>query len=88
MEIKEIKYVYENTPFGWMWQLDLDGYRPFYPCGDLKGLKKFVKDDLGVLLNQMTSDANYGLAYHACGYNGQAQQTYIDEWGKLGVCVF
>lgn len=78
MEIKEIKYVYENIPVGWMWQIDLDGYRPFYPCGTLKGLKKFVKHDLGILLDQMTSDANYGLAYHACGYNGQAQQTYID----------
>lgn len=88
MKIKEIKYVYENTPFGWAWQLDIDGYRPLYPCGELKGLMQFVRQDLDILLDKMNSNDNRGLAFHACGYNGQAQQSYIDEWEKLGVCVF
>lgn len=84
----EIKYVYNRTPFGWAWQLEIDGYRPFYPCGSIKGLMKFVKEDLGVLLDKISSDDNYGLAFHACGYNGQSQQDYIESWADLGVTVF
>ena len=84
----EIKYVYNNTPFGWAWQLEIDGYRPFYPCGSIKGLTKFVKEDLGVLLEKINSDDNFGLAFHACGYDGQAQQDYIESWADLGVTVF
>ena len=34
----KIKYVYSNTPLGWVWQLEIDGHRPFYPCGNIKGL--------------------------------------------------
>lgn len=84
----EIKYFYNRTPFGWAWQLEIDGYRPFYPCGTLKGLKKFVKEDLDVLLDKISSDDNYGLAFHACGSDGQAQQDYIESWAELGVTVF
>ena len=84
----EIKYVYNRTPFGWAWQLEIDGYRPFYPCGSIKGLTKFVKEDLGDLLDKISSDDNYGLAFHACGYDGQAQQDYIESWAELGVTVF
>ena len=84
----EIKYVYNRTPFGWAWQLEIDEYRPFYPCGSIKGLTKFVKEDLGVLLEKINSDDNFGLAFHACGYDGQAQQDYIESWADLGVTVF
>lgn len=84
----EIKYVYNRTPFGWAWQLDIDGYRPFYPCGSIKGLMEFVKEDLDVLLDKINSDDNFGLAFHACGYDGQAQQDYIESWAELGVTVF
>ena len=84
----EIKYIYNKTPLGWVWQLVIDGYEFFYPCGDLKALKKFVKSELEVLLDKKESDSNYGLAFHACGYNGQAQQEYIDYWEKQGVSVF
>lgn len=86
--MKEIKYVYSRTPFGWMWQLEIDGHRPFYPCGSIKGLVKFVKNDLNILLDKLDSNDNYGLAFHACGYNAQAQQDYIDGWAEEGVTVF
>ena len=86
--MENIKYVYDKTPFGWAWQLDIDGYRPLYPCGDIKGLMKFVKEDLNILLDKINSDDNYGLAFHACGYNGQAQRDYIESWAELGVSVF
>lgn len=84
----KIKYFYNRTPFGWAWQLEIDGYRPFYPCGTLKGLKKFVEEDLDVLLDKISSDDNYGLAFHACGYDRKAQQDYIEYWEDLGVTVF
>lgn len=84
----EIKYVYNRTPFGWAWQLEIDGYRPFHPFGSIKGLMKFVKEDLDVLLEKINSDDNFGLAFHACGYDGQAQQDYIESWADLGVTVF
>ena len=49
---------------------------------------KFVKNDLNILLDKLDSDDNYGLAFHACGYNAQAQQDYIDGWAEEGVTVF
>ena len=57
--MKEIKYVYSRTPFGWMWQLEIDGHRPFYPCGSIKGLMKFVKNDLNILLDKLDSGSQF-----------------------------
>ena len=84
----EIKYIYNKTSLGWVWQLEIDGYMFFYPYGDLKTLKKFVKSELDVLLDKKESDSNHGLAFHAYGYNGQAQQEYISYWEKQGLSIF
>ena len=84
----EIKYVYEKTQLGWGWQVALDGQKLFYPFGELKGLKRFVKENLDILFQKLESEENYGLAFYACGYNGQAQQEYIDYWEKQGLTVF
>ena len=84
----EIKYIYSKTPLGWVWQVEIDGQKLFYPCGDIKGMKKFVKSNLDLLVKKLNSTDNYGLAFLACGYNGQAQQEYIDYWEKQGVSVF
>lgn len=84
----EIKYIYNKTSLGWVWQLVIDGYEFFYPCGDLKALKKFVKSELEVLLDKKESDSNYGLAFLACGYDGQSQNDFINYWENQGVSVF
>lgn len=84
----EIKYVYEKTQLGWGWQVALNGQKLFYPFGELKGVKRFVKGNLDILIQKLDSEENYGLAFHACGYNGQSQQEYIDYWEKQGVTVF
>lgn len=84
----EIKYVYEKTQLGWGWQVALDGQKLFYPFGELKGLKRFVKENLDILIQKLESEENYGLAFYACGYNGQEQQEYIDYWEKQGLTVF
>lgn len=46
----EIKYVYEKTQLGWGWQVALDGQKLFYPFGELKGVKRFVKENLDILI--------------------------------------
>ncbi len=84
----EIKYVYEKTQLGWGWQVSLDGQKLFYPFGELKGVKRFVKENLDILIQKLESEENYGLAFYACGYNGQSQQDYIDYWEKQGLTVF
>lgn len=54
----------------------------------LDGLKKFVKSNLDLLVDKLNSTDNYGLAFLACGYNGQAQNDFIDYWEKQGVSIF
>ena len=72
------KYVYENfTGTGFMWHpVTEEGDVLFYPCGDLI---EYQQEDEG---------NNYGLAFYACGYNGQAQQDFIESWAEEGVSVF
>ena len=84
----EIKYVYEKTQLGLGWQVALDGQKLFYPFGELKGLKRFVKENLDILIQKLESEENHGLAFYACGYNGQAQQEFISYWEKQGLSVF
>ena len=84
----EIKYIYNKTPLGWVWQVEIDGQKLFYPCGELKGLKKFVKSNLELLVDKLNSTDNHGLAFYTSGYNYQAQQEFISYWEKQGLTVF
>ncbi len=84
----EIKYVYEKTQLGWGWQVVLDGQKLFYPFGELKGVKRFVKENLDILIQKLESEENYGLAFYACGYDGQSQSAWIEGWKEQGVSVF
>lgn len=89
--MKITKYTYENIAgTGFMWHPVTDeGEVLFYPCGNLKGVKAFV-EACGDLLEYQEEDEenNYGLAFYACGYNGQAQQEFISSWEEEGVAVF
>jgi gp17 len=84
------KYVYEDlTGFGFNWHpVTDDGEILVYPCGDLKGVKEFVAEYKDLLEIQHNSDDNYGLAFYECGYNGQAQQEFIESWAEIGVAIF
>ncbi|MQQ32636.1 hypothetical protein [Streptococcus mitis] len=84
----EIKYIYNKTPLGWVWQVEIDGQKLFYPFGELKGVKRFVKENLDILIQKLKSEENYGLAFYACGYNGQSQNDFINYWKNQGVSVF
>lgn len=84
------KYVYEDlTGFGFNWHpVTDDDEILLYPCGDLKGVKEFVAEYKDLLEIQHNSDDNYGLAFYECGYNGQAQQEFIESWAEIGVAIF
>ena len=71
-----------------MWQVEIDGQKLFYPCGELKSLKKFVKSNLDLLVDKLNSTDNHGLAFYTSGYNYQAQQEFISYWEKQGLTVF
>lgn len=85
------KYIYDDlTGFGHNWHLVTDeGEILVYPCGELKGVKEFIAE-CGDLLDEQRDDMrnNYGLAFYACGYNGQAQQEFVESWAEVGVAVF
>lgn len=85
----DIKYTYNNTPFGWGWPVTVGGHSLFYLFSkDLKALKLFVKSNLDVISDYISSDDNYGLSFYDCGYNGESQQAFVDSWSELGVVVF
>ena len=84
-------YRYEDlTGFGHNWHpVTEDGEVLVYPCGELKGVMEFITE-CGDLLDEQREDMdnNYGLAFYACGYNGQAQQEFVESWAEVGVAVF
>lgn len=84
------KYVYENLAgTGFMWHPVTDeGDVLFYPCGELKGVKAFVEACGDIIADKLADENNYGLAFYACGYNGKAQQDFIESWAEQGVSVF
>lgn len=89
----EVKYVTKNTVLGEGWGVvitDKNGeeFSPFYPFGSFEGVREFTRSNLDLLLDKMSSDDNYGLAFYACGYNGDAQQKWCDYWRDRGVSVF
>ena len=88
MEIS--KYVYEDiTGFGYNWHPVTDDDEILvYPCGDLKGVKEFVAEYKDLLEIQLNSEDNFRLAFYECGYNGKAQQEFIESWAEIGVCIF
>lgn len=39
----EIKYTYNKTPIGWVWQLEIDGYKFFLSVRGFKSIKKICQ---------------------------------------------
>ena len=85
----KINYKKFDTVLGDNWHAVVDGSWLFYPCGEnLDEVKAFVESYKEVIIEKRYSRENYGLAYHICGYNGDAQQHLINEWAKRGVHIF
>lgn len=89
----EVKYVQTTNVLGEGWSVvittkDGEEFSPFYPFGSFQGVREFTRENLDLLLEQMESEDNYGLAFHSCGYNGNAQNDFCDYWRDRGVSVF
>lgn len=83
-EYKKIQTVLGNN-----WHVVVDGDWLFYPCGeDLDEVKAFAEAYKEELINKRHSEKNLSLAFHICGYNGDAQQRLVDKWAERGVRVF
>ena len=48
----------------------------------------FVESYKEAVIDKRYSRENYGLAYHICGYNGDAQSRLRNKWAERGVHVF
>lgn len=85
----EFEYKKIETVLGNNWHVVVDNDWLFYPCGEnLDEVKAFVESYKEAVIEKRYSRENYGLAYHICGYNGDAQQRLIGEWAKRGVHIF
>lgn len=81
----EVKENADHTYTAWLgpWVCSIDGNDP-------EQVKRAAVDLLDVIVDQlMDSDNNYGLAFYACGYDGQAQTEFVKYYAeKYGVTVF
>ena len=55
---------------------------------DYNALKLFLNNNLSLLEDYFNDDDNRGIAFHECGYNGKAQDEFIQGWADEGVRVF
>ena len=55
---------------------------------DYNALKLFLENNRELLYSYFNSEDNYGISFYACGYNGRAQDEFIQGWADNGVRVF
>ena len=84
----KIKYVFRKTVVGWNWYPVINDQVLFYPHGDLRDVQQFVNEHISAIEEYVNSDDNYGLSFYVCGYDGDAQNRFRDNWAELGVSVF
>lgn len=85
----KIEYKKIQTVLGNNWHVVVDDDWLFYPCGEnLDEIKKFVDIFEEEIVDKRHSKDNLGLAFHICGYNGDAQNSLRNKWAERGVHVF
>ena len=55
---------------------------------DYDMMKLFLENNRETLESYHNSDDNYGIAFYECGYNGSAQDEFVQGWADNGVRVF
>ena len=55
---------------------------------DRDALKLFLDNNSELLKEYHNSENNYGIGFYACGYDGRAQQEFVQAWADNGVRVF
>lgn len=84
-----IEYKKIQTVLGDNWHAVVDGDWLFYPCGEnLEEVKAFAETYKEEIVEKRHSKENFGLAFHICGYNGDAQNRLRDKWSERCVHVF
>lgn len=85
----KIEFKKIQTVLGDNWHVVVDGDWLFYPYGeDLDEVQAFAEAYKEELINKRHSKENFGLAFHICGYNGDAQSRLRNKWAERGVHVF
>ena len=84
----KIKYIYQKTILGWNGHPVIDDQVLSYPHGSLKDVRQFVDAHIDDLQEYIESDENHGLGFYVCGYDGESQLQFQNNWEKLGVSVF
>ena len=51
-------------------------------------MKLFLENNRETLESYHNSDDNYGITFIECGYNGKAQDEFVQGWADNGVRVF
>ena len=51
-------------------------------------LELFLKNNQYEMERYFDDEDRYGIAFYACGYNGPAQQEFVEGWAEVGVKVF
>ena len=55
---------------------------------DKNAMELFLKNNLETLEEYHSSEDNFALSFYACGYNGRAQDEFVQGWADNGVRVF
>ena len=50
-------------------------------------MKLFLENNRETLESYHNSDDNYGITFYECGYNGKAQDEFVQGWADNGVRV-
>ena len=51
-------------------------------------LELFLKNNKRIMERYFDDEDRYGIAFYACGYNGKAQDEFVEGWKEVGVKVF
>ena len=85
----KFEYKKIQTVLGDNWHVVVDGDWLFYPCSkNLEEVKAFAETYEEQIVAKRHSKENYGLCFHICGFNGDAQINLRDKWAERGVHVF
>ena len=55
---------------------------------DKEALKLFLDNNRETLDSYFNDENNYGISVYACGFNGTAQDEFVQGWADNGVRVF
>lgn len=84
-EISDTKKLNKNHNYELLWNGEPTGVYSV----DKDILEKCLPEIAGLVAEQAEDEeSNYGLAFYACGYDGERQQKFLDFYEDLGIELF